>query len=87
MTESTLTSPRVAALVLGAVLVLVGVAVVASAQAAIVGMSVFAFAGALARTRTPLRRAFVVRRRFTDVTVLVVFAVVLAYLGLTTPLA
>lgn len=86
MTDPTLTSWRVASTVLAAAGALVLVAVFASARAAIIGFAVFALAGAAARAVTPLRRAFVVRRRLVDVAVLLVFGGTLLYLGLTTPL-
>lgn len=86
MTEPSITSGRVAATALGGAVLLVLVAVVFSAQAAIIGMAIFALAGAAARVFTPLRRAFVVRRRLVDVAVLLVFGLVLLYLGVTTPL-
>jgi len=86
MSEPVVTSGRVAVLVLVGVFVLVGVALVVSARAAIMGMAVFAFAGAAARLFTPLRRAFIVRNRVIDVSVLSTFGVALLYLGLTTEL-
>ena len=86
MSEPVMTSGRVAALVLGGAALLVITALVLSARVAIVGMAIFAFAGAAARVFTPLRRAFVVRNRTIDVLVLVAFGTALLYLGLTTPL-
>ncbi len=86
MSEPVVTSGRVAVLVLLGALVLVVVALVISARVAILGMGVFACAGAVARLVTPLRRAFVVRNRVIDVAVLAVFGAALLYLGVTTPL-
>lgn len=86
MSEPVVTSGRVAVLVLTGALVFVVVALVMSARVAIIGMGVFAFAGAAARLFTPLRRAFVVRNRVIDVAVLAAFGAALLYLGFTTPL-
>ncbi len=86
MKEQELTSWRVAVAVLAATVVLVSLAVLVSAQVSILSLAVFALAGAAARAFAPLGRAFVVRRRLVDVSVLVVLGGVLAYLGLTTPL-
>lgn len=86
MTDPELTPSRVAAAALAACVILVAVAGLASARAAILGLALFALAGAAARTFAPSRRAFVVRRRWVDVTVLATFGAALAFLGLTTPL-
>lgn len=86
MNEQHLTTAKVAGSVLVVALLLIVVALVVSAQVAIVALGVFALAGAGARTITPLRRAFVVRRRAVDVTVLLVLGGALLYLGFTTPL-
>ncbi len=53
---------------------------------AVVALAVFAAAGAVARVVTPVGRAFAVRRRAIDVSVLALLAVGLGFLGLTTPL-
>jgi len=84
--EPELTSWRVAVAVLAATVVLVSLAGLVSAKATILSLAVFALAGAAARAFTPLRRAFVVRRRLVDVSVLLTLGGVLAYLGFTTPL-
>ncbi len=86
MKEPELTSWRVAVAVLAATVVLVSLAALVSARVAILSLAVFALAGAAARAFAPLGRAFIVRRRLVDVSVLVVLGGVLAYLGLTTPL-
>ncbi len=86
MNEQHLTTARVAGSVLGVALCLVALAALASAQVAIIALGAFAIAGAGARTFTPLRRAFVVRRRAVDVGVLLVLGGSLLYLGFTTPL-
>lgn len=87
MNEQHLTTAKVAGSVLGVALLLVAVAVLTSAKVAIIAFGFFALAGAGARTFTPLRRAFVVRRRAVDVGVLLVLGAALLYLGFTTPLA
>lgn len=84
--EPELTSWHVAIAVLAATAVLVSLAALVSARAAILSLAVFALAGAAARAFVPLGRAFVVRRKVVDVSVLVVLGGVLAFLGLTTPL-
>ncbi len=84
--EPELTSWRVAIAVLAATAVLVSLAGFVSARAAILSLAVFALAGASARAFVPLGRAFVVRRKFVDVSVLVILGGVLAFLGLTTRL-
>jgi hypothetical protein len=84
--EPELTSWRVAIAVLAATAVLVSLAGFVSARAAILSLAVFALAGAAARAFSPLGRAFVVRRRLIDVSVLVAFGAALTFLGLTTPL-
>ena len=84
--ETELTSWHVALGVLAASTVLVSLAGLVSARAAILSLAVFALAGAGARAFAPLRRAFVVRRRLVDVSVLLVLGGALAFLGLTTPL-
>lgn len=86
MSEPELTSWRVAVAALAATAVLVSLSEFASARIAILSLAAFALAGAAARLFAPLRRAFVVRRRLVDVSVLVALGAALAYLGLTTPL-
>lgn len=81
-----LTSWRVAAGALAATAVLVSLAGFVSARVAILSLAAFALAGAVARVVAPLRRAFIVRRRLVDVSVLLILGGVLAYLGFTTPL-
>jgi hypothetical protein len=85
--EPELTSWRVALAVLAATVVLVSLAALVSARAAILSLAVFALAGAAARAFAPLGRAFIVRRKLVDVSVLVILGGVLAFLGLTTPLS
>lgn len=55
-------------------------------RAAVLILAGFALAGAVARIVTPSTRAFAVRRRAVDVAVLGILGLVLAFLGLTTPL-
>ena len=86
MNNSELTSWRVAVGALAAAAVLVSLAEFVSARIAILALAGFALAGAVARVIAPLRKAFIVRRRLVDVSVLLIFGVALAYLGLTTPL-
>jgi len=84
--EPELTSWRVAVAALVATVVIVSLAGFVSARVAILSLAAFALAGAAARAFAPLRRAFVVRRRLVDVSVLLILGVALAYLGFTTPL-
>jgi hypothetical protein len=86
MSQPELTPWRVATGVLATAVFLVALSAIASARTAILALAVFALAGAAARIFAPLRRAFVVRRRFVDVSVLLILGGALAYLGLTTPL-
>ncbi len=81
-----LTPWRVAVGALVAVWVLVLLALAVSPRVAVLALAAFALAGAAARVASPLRRAFVVRRRLVDVIMLFVFGVALAYLGLTAAL-
>jgi hypothetical protein len=81
-----LTPWRVAVVALATVWVLVLVSLVVSARVAVLALAAFALAGAAARIASPLRRAFVVRRRVVDVIVLLVFGLMLGYLGLTAAL-
>ncbi len=81
-----LTPWSVAVATLVAVWVLVLLSLVISPGIAVLALAVFALAGAAARIASPLRRAFVVRRRAVDVIVLSVFGLVLLYLGLTAAL-
>jgi hypothetical protein len=83
MSDHHLTARRVAVAALVAVWVLVMVAFLASPAVAVLALAAFALAGAAARVGTPLRQAFVVRRRAIDVLVLIAFGIALAYLGLT----
>ena len=87
MPEPTLTPATVAiAALLGVVgIVALGVAT-DNMRAAVVLMALFAAGGAVARVVLPVTRAFAVRRRAVDVSVLLVLAAALAFLGLTTPL-
>ena len=87
MNDRDLTPWSVAVAALAGTVVLVALAFLVSARVAILGLAAFALAGAIARVGTPLRRAFVVRRRTIDVSVLAVLGLVLLYLGLTTPLS
>ena len=86
MSDNHLTPWRVAVAALVAVGVLVLLSLVVSPGASVLALAAFALAGAAARIWTPLRRAFVVRRRAVDIIVLSVFGLVLVYLGLTAAL-
>lgn len=86
MSDNHLTPWRVAVAALVAVWVLVLLALAVSPGVAVIGLAVFALAGAVARIGSPLRQAFVVRRRAVDVFVLSVFGLALMYLGLTAAL-
>ncbi len=86
MSDNHVTPWRVAVAALVAVWVLVMLSLVVSPAVAVLGLGVFALAGAVARIASPLRRAFVVRRRAVDVIVLTVLGLVLVYLGLTAAL-
>jgi hypothetical protein len=86
MRHSHLTPLGVAVAALVAVWVLVLMSLFISPAAAVLALGAFALAGAAARIASPLRRAFVVRRRAIDVIVLSVFGVALVYLGLTAAL-
>ncbi len=81
-----LTPWRVAVAALVGVWVLVLLSLVVSPAVAVLALAAFALAGAAARIASPLRRAFVVRRRVVDVVVLTVFGLALGYLGLTAAL-
>ncbi len=84
--DAHLTPWRVAVGALVAVWVLVLLSLVVSPAVAVLALAAFALAGAMARIASPLRRAFVVRRRAVDVVVLTVFGLALGYLGLTAAL-
>ena len=86
MSDNHVTPWRVAVAALVAVVVLVLLSLVVSPGASVLALAAFALAGAAARIWTPLRRAFVVRRRAVDIIVLSVFGLVLVYLGLTAAL-
>lgn len=83
MSDHHLTPWGVAIAALIAAWVLVLLAFVVSPAVSVLALSAFALAGAGARVASPLRRAFVVRRRAADVLILTVLGVALAYLGLT----
>ncbi|PKQ25604.1 MAG: hypothetical protein CVT64_09295 [Actinobacteria bacterium HGW-Actinobacteria-4] len=80
------TSATVAIAVLVGVIIILVIALTTSMRAGVVGLAVFALAGAAARVVVPASAAFAVRRRTVDVSVLLVFGLALAYLGLTTAL-
>lgn len=86
MSDNQLTPWGVAVAALTAVWILVLLSLVVSPAVCVFALSVFALAGAGARIASPLRRAFVVRRRAVDVAILAIFGVSLAYLGLTAAL-
>ena len=80
------TAVAVATAVAVTVCAVVVLGAVVSVQAAVLVLAGVAFVGAAARLAMRATRVFAVRRRAVDVMVLLSFAVVLAYLGLTTPL-
>lgn len=86
MPDKTLTPLTVAIAALGGVCGIVVIAISTTVQVGVLVLAVFSFAGAIARIVMPASAAFRVRRRAVDVTVLLVFAAALGYLGLTTPL-
>ncbi|WP_062463258.1 hypothetical protein [Demequina soli] len=86
MGDTTRTPLGVAVAVTVAVVAIALSGLVVGVRVAVLGLAVFAAAGAVARVVTPIGRSFSVRRRAIDVTVLAVFALVLGFLGLTTPL-
>jgi hypothetical protein len=86
MGDNHLTPWGVAVAALTAVWILVLLSLVTSPAVSVLALAVFALAGAGARITSPLRSAFVVRRRVVDVVVLAVFGVSLVYLGLTAAL-
>ena len=86
MPEPTLAPATVATAALVALVAIIGVGLLTTMQVGVLLMAVFAFAGAVARVVTPAARAFAVRRRAVDVTVLVALAIALGFLGLTTSL-
>ena len=86
MSDNQLTPWGVAVAALTAVWVLVLLSLVTSPAVSVLALAAFALAGAAARIASPLRRAFVVRRRAVDVTILTVLGLALAYLGLTAAL-
>ncbi len=80
------TSERVAALTLGGMAAAILLSLVLGAQFAVLTMAGACVAGAVARIILPVGRAFAVRRRAIDVTILVVFAAGLGWLGVSAPL-
>ncbi|WP_062305089.1 hypothetical protein [Demequina subtropica] len=87
MSESSHTPRRLAYVLVVAVVAIALSGLLIGVGRAVLALAVFAAAGAVARIVTPVQGAFRVRRRAIDVGVLVVFALVLAFLGLTTPLS
>lgn len=79
------TTRAVMAIAVGAVFLLVGVAVAYSVELAVLGMALVALLAALMRAVAPSRWAFGVRRRTVDVAILLSLAIALTVLGLTTP--
>ncbi len=86
MSESSLTPRRLAYVLVVAVVAIALSGLLIGVGRAVLALAVFAAAGAVARIVTPVDRAFSVRRRAIDVSVLVVLAAALGFLGLTTPL-
>ena len=84
--EEPLAPARIAVLAAIAVVVIALSGLVVGVKVAVLALAVFAAAGAIARVITPVERAFAVRRRAIDVSVLGFLAIGLAWLGLTTPL-
>lgn len=86
MADNYRTSATVAIAVLVGASAILLLALTTSMRAGVIGLAVFALAGAVARVVMPASAAFAVRRRAVDVSVLLVFGIALAYLGLTTAL-
>jgi hypothetical protein len=84
--EPTLTPRPVAYAVCAGGIAIVVLGTLTNPRAAVLILSLFALAGAIARITTPAARSFAVRRRAVDVTVLGVLGLALGFLGLTTPL-
>ncbi|WP_297081684.1 DUF3017 domain-containing protein [uncultured Demequina sp.] len=80
------TTAAVAIAVVAVVAAIVAFGALVSVQAAVLLLAGLTFLGAAARLALPAARVFAVRRRAVDVVVLLAFAAVLGYLGLTTPL-
>ncbi|WP_160297444.1 DUF3017 domain-containing protein [Demequina flava] len=76
-----------AGIVLAVVAVCVAVGAMVNAQAGTLLLAGAAFAGAALRIVLPAGVAFSVRRRAVDISLMVVFGLALAFLGLTTPLS
>lgn len=80
-------TPRRLSLVLVIAVVAISLSgLIIGVDAAVLALAVFALAGAVARVFSPVGRSFAVRRRAIDVTVLLIFAGSLGFLGLSTPL-
>jgi len=84
--EPELTPSRVAMVLLAVMAVIVSLASMVSPRVAILALAAFAIAGAVARLFAPVKRAFMVRRKWIDVGVLVILGAALLYLGMTTQL-
>ncbi|WP_062298470.1 hypothetical protein [Demequina maris] len=86
MGERTRTPLGLAVAVTAAVVAIALSGLVVGVDVAVLALAAFAAAGAIARIVTRVGHGFEVRRRAIDVGVLVVLAVALGFLGLTTPL-
>ncbi len=81
-----LAGPRIAYTVAAATLLIVAAGSLTVARVAVIGLAALALAAAVHRFVSPQAKALAIRRRSYDIAVLVTFAAVLGYLGLTTPL-
>jgi hypothetical protein len=86
MARTPLTSVAISVVALVAACGLVAFGALVSVQAAVFGLAGLAFVAAVARLALPATKVFTVRRRAVDVSIMVAFALALAYLGATTPL-
>ncbi|MDN4480935.1 DUF3017 domain-containing protein [Demequina muriae] len=87
MPRTRLTSSRTALVALGAVTAAVAVGALVDVQAGVLALAAIAVVGAVTRLTLPAGKAFSVRRRYVDVSVLSAFAVALTFLALSTPLS
>lgn len=86
MSDHHVTPATVALAALVGAVGIVGLGLMTTMRTGVLLLALFALAGAVARIVLPATAVFAVRRRAVDVTVLLVLAGVLGYLGLTTPL-
>ncbi|WP_062076850.1 DUF3017 domain-containing protein [Demequina globuliformis] len=84
--NTTQTRALTAVVVLVVIALCVAVGALVNAQAGTLLLAGAAFAGVALRMWLPAGRAFSVRRRAVDISLMLAFGVALAFLGLTTPL-